>query len=206
MFALLGSVCEVAVFPPMEYPSIYAFFPEPFGHNAFQQHLHCLGSFFRHDSAFRLIPELLDHIPFCVQYGHSQMRGHPASSVYNGTDCSCHLDRRDLKRLPESHCRKLYGSDVFPFMHDCSSFPGQIHSCQFQKSELFKIIIKPVTAQPQPDIHKYGIAGILYSFYKGLCSMSSHLMAADLPVFYNPVSRDSTKVSSRAHYTFLQTC
>ena len=29
LFALRGSVWDVAVFPPIEYPSIFAFFPEP---------------------------------------------------------------------------------------------------------------------------------------------------------------------------------
>ena len=29
MLALLGNVCEVAVLPPIVYPSIYAFLPDP---------------------------------------------------------------------------------------------------------------------------------------------------------------------------------
>ena len=60
-------------------------------------------------------------------------------------------------------------------------------------------------SQAEADIHKYRIAGILYSFHKGFHSMSAHLMTSDLPVFHNPISGTYKRII-QTHHAFLQTC
>ena len=84
---------------------------------------------------YKMVYELGDHIHtdyamivhadgFIV---HPEMWRDAIASVDNGGCRSQKLDRRDLKRLPESHRRQFHISHVFLFMHDRCRLPRQIH-------------------------------------------------------------------------------
>ena len=116
-----------------------------------------------------------------------------------------HLHRCDLKGLPETHRRQFYRTDVFFLVHDRPCLARQIDPCQIHQSKLLKVFTELIHTEPESDIDKYRVAGILNSLHKRLRSMSAHFMTANLPVFHHPVSR-ALKGVIQLHCSGFQAC
>lgn len=124
LWSLLGSVCEVAVFPPMESPQFWHFyqFPltplSPADSASFPKFLLC-----RYSHAFHRRTFLLYFRPH-----PARLRQNVVSRAFpiNNRRYRCDkLDGGNLKRLPKRDCRKFHRSNIFRLMHDCSRLPPE---------------------------------------------------------------------------------
>ena len=151
--ALLGSVWDVAVLPPIVYPSILAFLPEPSETT--------LSRIFRTVSevSAETIPASAGYSIFYISslrilHGHSEMRCYAVSAIDQGTDGRRKLDGRNLKGLSKSNGSKLHISHIFLLVHDRSCLSRKIYACFFHKSELLKIFIIIINPQTEPYLNK----------------------------------------------------
>ena len=90
-------------------------------------------------------------------------------------------------------------------MHDRPGFTRKIDSCHIHQPELTEILVEIIHAQPEPDINKYWIAGVLNPLYEGLRPMSTNLMAPNLPILHHPVT-GTAKLIFQLHGSRFKTC